>query len=172
MVIVGEPPRELEALIESRRSTGADRRDEIWEGDYHMNPAPRKRHAFLVGKLIVLLERFAGLHGLVASTDFNLGEPMNFRIPDAGLHRDTSDAVYADTAPLVVEVLSPDDETLAKLPFYAARGVGEVVIVDPELRTVDWLLLRDGVYGPAARSELLDTDVAEIVDQIDWPPLG
>ena len=46
-VILGERPPAIEALIELRRVTGADRRDEIWDGDYHMNPAPRKRHSIL-----------------------------------------------------------------------------------------------------------------------------
>lgn len=169
-MILGDRPAEIEALIESRRRTGADRRDEIWEGDYHMNPAPRKRHAILVSELLTLLHPHARRRGLIATTDFNLGEPMDFRIPDAGLHRDATDAVYVDSAPLVVEVLSPGDETMEKLPFYARRGVDEVVIADPLARTVQWLHLDAGSYVATDRSELLDLDVAEIVDRIDWPP--
>ena len=38
------------------------------------------------------------------------------------------------------------DETREKLPFYAARGVEEVWLVDREPRTVEVLILRDGGY--------------------------
>jgi Uma2 family endonuclease len=170
-VILGERPVELEALIESRRATGADRRDEIWEGDYHMNPAPRKRHAILVHRLGVLLDGLARRRGLHGTTDFNLGLPNDYRIPDLGLHRDESDAVYVDTAPLIVEVLSPDDESWEKLPFYASRGVDEVVVIDPGPRRVVWLQRSGDSYRRVDHSAVLDVDVADVAEQIDWPPI-
>lgn len=169
-MILGDPPKEIEALIESRRRTGADRRDELWEGDYHMNPAPRKRHAMLALQVMELLGPPARRRGLVGTADFNLGVPDDYRIPDGGLHRDASDAVYVDTAPLVIEVLSRDDETWEKLPFYATRGVDEVVIVDPDERRVTWLALVDGDYQASDRSELLDLAVADLAEGIGWPP--
>lgn len=170
-VILGERPPAIEALIESRRRTGADRRDEIWEGDYHMNPAPRKRHAILHSRLTEILGPLARRRRLIPSADFNLGIPNNYRIPDVGLHRDESDAVYVDTAALVLEVLSPDDDTWEKVSFYASHGVDELVVVDPVARHVTWLILRDGDYVSTDRSELLGVDVAEITGQIDWPPV-
>ncbi len=72
----------------------------------------------------------------------------------------------------MLEILSPDDETWEKIPFYAARGVDEVVIVDPAARTVTWLVLRDSAYQPTEHSELLDVDVADLAGQIDWPPFA
>ena len=65
--------------------------------------------------------------------------------------------------------MSPDDETWAKLDFYAARGVDEVVVVDPADRTVAWMALVDGRYEPVERSALLDVDVATVAEAIDWP---
>ncbi len=171
-VILGERPSAVEALIESRRRTGADRRDEIWDGDYHMNPAPRKRHAILGTEIAAVLRPHARRSQLIGSTDFNLGVPNDYRIPDAGLHRDGSDAVYVDTAALVVEILSPDDETWEKLPFYASHGVDEAAIIDPVGRSITWLRLVDGRYEPIEQSELLDVDVSDIAEQIDWPPVG
>jgi Uma2 family endonuclease len=94
------------------------------------------------------------------------------RIPDSGLHRDASDSVDVDSAPLVIDVLSPDDETMEKIPFYASRGVEEVVIVDPLERRVTWLGLAGTAYVQVDRSELLDLDVAAFAAQIDWPPVG
>jgi hypothetical protein len=35
-IVVGPRPAELEALIERRRAIGADRYDEVWDGEYHI----------------------------------------------------------------------------------------------------------------------------------------
>ncbi|MGI8413509.1 MAG: hypothetical protein ACR2QA_13710 [Solirubrobacteraceae bacterium] len=45
------PPAEFEELLERRRRWGADRRDEVWEGVLHMNPAPSIAHGDLVAQL-------------------------------------------------------------------------------------------------------------------------
>jgi hypothetical protein len=68
-----------------------------------------------------------------------------------------------------VEILSPEDETWEKLPFYAEHEVDELLIVDPQARSVTWLALRDGEYRPADRSEIIDTRAAELADGIEWP---
>ena len=39
-----------------------------------------------------------------------------------------------DTAELVVELRSPGDESYEKLPWCAARGVAEILVVDPGTR--------------------------------------
>jgi len=67
-------------------------------------------------------------------------------------------------------ILSPGDETRDKLPFYAAHQVDEVVIVDPEQRSVEWLALHEGRYAPVQRSGLIDLARAALADRIDWPP--
>ena len=81
-VILGERPKELEALIESRRATGADLYDEVWEGDYHMNPAPRIAHAKLAAEWLRLLGRLADTTPDSTVVDaFNVGEPNDY--PDS-----------------------------------------------------------------------------------------
>ena len=73
---------------------------------------------------------------LLAMGEFNLGESEHdFRVPDGGLHRPGAAGVWHATAALVVEILSPGDESLQKLPFYAAHHVDEVLLVDPAERT-------------------------------------
>ena len=80
--------------------------------------------------------------GLTATGPFNLGEgEYDYRVPDRGLHREWTDRVWYPTAALVVEIVSPADESYQKLAFYAARGVDEVALVDREKRAVDWLRL-------------------------------
>ena len=38
---------------------------------------------------------------------------------------------------VVIEIRSPDDETLEKLPFYAKLGVPEVWVIDRDSRAVE-----------------------------------
>jgi len=167
------PPAEFEALLERRRRSGADLHDEVWEGVVHMTPAPRGRHDDVQQQLAELLGPPARRAGLLPTIGgFNLGEPDDYRVPDGGLRRRRVDAAYYRTAALVVEVVSPGDETWHKLAFYAAHNVDELLIVNPEERTVDWLALREGRYEPTDRSRLVELGPADVAAQIDWPPIG
>ena len=58
---------------------------------------------------------------------------------------------------------------MAKLPFYAAHQVDEVLIVDPQEQRVHWLALADGQYVPVEHSGLIELGAAELADQIAWP---
>jgi hypothetical protein len=170
-LVLGSPPPELEALLERRRQAGADRLDEVWQGVHHMVPGPSIEHAHATQQLAEVLGPLARAAGLRPTmSEFNLGESEHdFRVPDGGLHRPGAAGVWHGTAAAVVEILSPDDETWQKLPFYAAHDVDEVVIVDPIERTVAWLGLRDGAYHPIQRSGLIELGPAELAEQIDWP---
>ncbi len=145
-LVLGTPPPELEVLLERRRQAGVDRLDEVWQGVQHMVPGPSLEHARLSTQLALLLDapvRAAGL--LLAMSEFNLGESEHdFRVPDGGLHRPGAAGVWHATAAVVVEILSPGDESPQKLPFYAEHDVDEVLLVDPAERTVTWLALHDG----------------------------
>jgi Uma2 family endonuclease len=170
-LVCDPPPAEFEALLERRRSLGQDLLDEVWEGVYHMNPAPHQRHAHIAQQLAVLLDGPAREAGLVPMISiFNLGEPDNYRVPDGGVFRPGADEVYVPTAELVVEIVSPGDETWQKLGFYAAHDVGELLIVDPQERAVQWLALQTGgEYQPIERSARIALGPAELAERIDWP---
>lgn len=166
------PSAELQALLERRRRLGQDGRDEVWEGVLHLVPAPAHRHADIAQQLAVILDapaRTAGLQPTVAG--FNLGDSKDdFRVPDGGLHRPGAAEMWHPTAALVLEILSPDDETWEKLPFYAAHHVDEILIVDPDAHRVYWLgLTADERYEPIERSALVDLGPAELDRRIDWP---
>jgi Uma2 family endonuclease len=162
---------ELEALKERRRISGMDRLDEVWDGVLHMVPAPNDKHADLAQQLAILLDAPARAAGLFPTMhEFNLGDsPENFRVPDGGLHSARSWGTWEHTAPLVVEIVSPGDDTWLKLPHYVAHEVDEVLILDPEERAVHWLGLSDGEYHPIERSALIDLGQAALADKIDWP---
>jgi Uma2 family endonuclease len=169
-LVLDPQPVELEALIERRRRLGQDLLDEVWDGVLHMNPAPSGRHADIAQQLAELLGPPARKAGLVPMLSiFNLGEPGNYRVPDGGLHREREDRVYYPTAALVVEIVSPDDETWKKLDFYAAHQVDELLIVDPQQRTVQWFALAGEQYQPIETSGVIELGPGELAQRIDWP---
>ncbi len=163
---------ELDALKERRRISGLDRLDEVWEGVLHMVPAPNYGHARLTQQLAEILGSPAREAGLEAAMgEFNLGDSIeDFRVPDGGVHRPGASGTWLSTAALVVEIISPGDETWQKLPFYAAHSVDEVLILDPEERSVHWLGLAGGEYSAIDRSGLIDLGRDQLAELIDWPP--
>ena len=170
-VVLDPSTASLDELLERRRRSGLDRLDEVWEGVLHMVPAPIGEHADIKQQLAEQLGPRARAAGLWPTMgEFNLGDSEDdFRVPDGGLHRERLRGVWHHTAALVVEIASPNDESWQKLPFYAAHGVAEVLIVDPRKRQVHWLGLTDGDYTPIERSALLDLGPRELAERIDWP---
>lgn len=168
-LVLDPSPPQLQALIEQRQRTGTDLHDEVWEGVYHMIPVAGVGHSLIAAQLATLLGTPARANGLVVGAEFNLGGKDDYRVPDLGVHRDPAPAVWASTAAVAVEVLSPDDDTWKKLPFYAQHEVEELLIVDPGERSVTWLALREGEYRPIERSEVLDLSASSPAEQIDWP---
>lgn len=167
-VVLGPRPQELDRLIERRRSCGLDTFDEMWEGAYHVAPASHPRHGYIDQVLAELLGPVARRAGLVGTGPFNLGAEHDYRVPDRGLHREMPTTVWVPTAALVVEIVSPNDETYEKLPFYAAHGVDEVLIVDPTLSRVQILIRSGDHYAEDATSALLGIDAVAIDREMDW----
>jgi Uma2 family endonuclease len=170
-LVLDPPTAGLDELLERRRRSGLDRMDEVWEGVLHMVPAPSYAHADIEGQLHRIIGPLAPQAGLSMIGQSNLGEgEHDFRVPDSALHRPGVSGAWHPTAPLVVEIVSPGDESWEKLPFYAAHAVEEVLIVDPAKRSVDWLGLRGREYRPIERSGLIDLGASELAERIDWPP--
>jgi Uma2 family endonuclease len=137
-----------------------------------MVPAPSGPHGDLESQLHATLRPLAQQAGLKMIGQSNLGESEHdFRVPDGALHRSPPTGVWNPTAALVIEIVSPADESWEKLPFYAAHDVDEVLIVDPQERSVSWLALEDGAYRPVEHSRLLDLEAQELARQLDWPAI-
>ena len=88
-------------------------------------------------------------------------------VPDGGFHREHPDGVYVATAPVVVEIVSPGDETFEKFGFYAAHGVLEVLVALPdehEVRCVD-----PSTGARLAVSGVLGMDLRELSAGLAWP---
>ncbi len=108
----------------------------------------------------------AGLHGGSAC---NIGAPDDYRVPDRAYLRAGTGGMWNPTAAIVVEVVSPDDESRGKLGFYFGVGVEEVLLVDPDRHAVEWLVRGSDRFEPADGSILLGVSSSDLVTAIDWP---
>jgi Uma2 family endonuclease len=168
-VVLGPPPADLAALLERRRARGLDLFDELWEGVLHMAPAPRPAHGIVADELAGAPSGTTERAGLRGSGPFNLGSATDYRVPDGGYHHGVPTDVWLPSAAIVVEVVSPDDETYDKLDFYFAHGVEELVVADPATRTLRWWRRGTNDFEPTTTSELLGVDVSAVASTIDWP---
>lgn len=168
-VVLGPVPGELQALIDHRKQLSIDTFDEVWEASYHVATAAPPSHGYVDRQLAVLLAPYAAAAGLIGTGPFNLGEPDDYRVPDGGYHRPLPDSVWVATAAIVVEVVSPHDETFDKFDFYAAHRVDEILVAEPDKRMVHCWCRRDGRFVEADSSELLKVSAAELTASITWP---
>jgi Uma2 family endonuclease len=170
-LFLDEPPREVATWLERRRALGQDRRDEVWEGVYHVVPAAHFRHGDAQAQLVQLLGPRAAAAGLRAVGEINIGSSRHdFRVPDITIVKGRDHDLYLPTASIVVEIVSPGDESYQKFGFYFAHAVEEVLIVDPQRRTVEWYARGADAFVRAGRSALLDVDEPTLHGEIDWPP--
>jgi hypothetical protein len=168
-VVLGEQPPEIAAFLARRRALGQDRFDEVWEGDYHVVPGPHPWHGYVDRTLSEVLRPSASAAGLVGTSQFNLGEQDDYRVPDGGYHRGVPSEMFVPTAAIVVEIQSPGDETWEKFDFYARHHVDEIGVADPGAATIRWFRLAADAYQEVGRSDLLDVGVAQLTALIDWP---
>jgi Uma2 family endonuclease len=162
-------PVELESWLEQRRARGQDRFDEVWEGEYHVAPAPHPRHGLLEPRLFSVLSPLAARAGLWASGACNIGDPDDYRVPDQAYFRDEPTTVWIANAAIVVEIVSPGDESRNKFGFYHLVGVEEVLIVDPEIKSVEWFRRGDEGFELTDGSAILGITSDQLGREIDWP---
>lgn len=134
-----------------------------------MAPAAHSRHGDLDQQLAEVLGPAARAAGLRCVGPVNIGEPSDYRVPDRSvIAADAESGVYLRTAVIVAEIVSPGDETHAKLPFYFDRGVGEVLVVDPGARTAVWYQRGADGFQPAGGSDVLP-ELSSLADRLRWP---
>lgn len=167
IVVVGEHP-EFAALVDRRRALGLDGHDEVWEGVYHVAPYAHARHGRIEQRLARVLGPYADAAGYEVVGSFNLGQHDDYRVPDLAIRAFDSDDVYVPTVALVVEVLSPGDESYAKFDFYSRRNVGEILIADSESCVVRMWRLTGAVYREVEASVLLQVTADELTTAMNW----
>jgi Uma2 family endonuclease len=134
------------------------RRYEIIEGVLYVSPAPKYRHQFVAGALFALLWQYVRERGLgvVLSAPFEiyLSERIRPLQPDiVFLRADVEPSVDASgfdgTPDLAVEILSPSSirrDRFIKFALYENAGIPEYWIVDPETRSIEVYVWRNGLY--------------------------
>lgn len=138
-----------EAFLAERERLGHDKKDEVWEGVLHMVPPPSGIHEAVAFDLVFALKPIADRVGLVirGMTTGLFRASEDYRKPDIALVRpDQMSDRGLEGAELIVEVLSPHDESRDKFPFYAALGVQELWLVSPITRTFELYNLIRGRY--------------------------
>ena len=152
---VEEPLRRVRMSWEDYLALPERPRAEWVDGEVVINVAPvRFDHGDAVGSLIGLLKSVFPDHYVV--TEVGLWLPRNrLRAPDLMLVSERPDDAWVrDAAILVVEVLSPStrsEDTIRKSMEYAAGGVGQYWVVEPDLRALDVWRLVDGEWELEAR---------------------
>jgi hypothetical protein len=148
-------------MLDRRHDWGADRHDEVCSGVLHLDVL--RAHADLaqqLGELLIPPAHNAGM--AVAMSECNFGEAEH----DA---HELDGALRMTSAQLVVEIVTPDENSWEKLAFYAAHHVDELVIVDPAEHAVYWLGLDEtqGEYQAVEHSGLIDLDPFKLADQLE-----
>ena len=145
--------RDLEQRLQAeRRAMGADRYDEVWEGTYITAPMPNDEHQQIVNRFAAIFQDVIDWPGLghvrpgVNVSDLIDDCQNNYRVPDVAVflnngHAANRGAFWYGGPDFAVEVISPDDRTLEKLPFYGTVGVREVLLVHRQ----PWLLELYGI---------------------------
>jgi Uma2 family endonuclease len=155
MTLIVTDPRDQARLIAERREAGADRFDEVWEGDYVMAPLADDEHQdvqaglVMVFRLVMTAGGKAQVRGGVNVTDRETDWEQNFRCPDVTVFMEGTTAQnrgshWLGGPDFAVEILSPGDRTPKKLPFYASVNVRELLVVGRDPWSLELYRLRDG----------------------------
>jgi Uma2 family endonuclease len=155
-------------LIARRRRLGIDRFDEVWEGVYVMSPPADIEHfgaAKDLAAVLTIVVKWAGLGEVfagVAISDRKQDWKRNFRVPDVTVFLKGNPAEDCGThwfggPDLAVEIVSPNDRTRKKIPFYERVGTRELLIVDRRPWRVTLLRLSDGKLHEIGQSTLADS---------------
>lgn len=158
--------KELEKRLRfEREKTGADRYDEVWERTYMMAPMPNDEHQQIVNRFASIFQDVIDWPGLGdVRPGVNVSDRIddwkdNYRVPDVAVFLVQGSAVNHGTfwfggPDFAVEVISTDDHTLEKVPFYESVSVRELLLIhrapwELELLRLDAGRLRNVANSPA-----------------------
>jgi Uma2 family endonuclease len=126
------------------------------DGEVVVTPPSNVGHGITAARLAAVL--VGALPGLHIGSEVGVWLPRNrLRGPDLMAIASLPETTFLEDAPvLVVEILSPStraEDLLRKGPEYAAAGVGQYWVVDPEARSLEVFENVDGTWEPLLRLE-------------------
>ena len=171
---------ELVDVLARRHQLGLDGCDEWWEGVYRVVTGPSPEHGTIVlelGAFLLPLARAARRH---VGAQANIGQDkVDCRVPDLavwGPDTPRTSTAFLASADLVVEILSPGEQSGAKLDFYGRWRVAEYLEIDLHGRTLTLLCRTGEAWATSHRSDVLGFDVlpgglrsATSAYRITWP---
>ena len=133
------------------------KRHEITDGERHVTPAPAPRHQAILAYLLRRIAEFAETHDLgtclPAPVDLVLAEDTVVQPDLLFIQKDRLQIIGKDAvtaAPdLVIEILSASSRKLdyvIKFKLYAAHGVSEYWIVDPDAERIEVFVLESSQF--------------------------
>ena len=146
-------------------STRDDRWDEVWEGVLVVPPSPNTEHFRIVSRVNSAFSSVIDWDaGDQAAPGGNVSDRVvdwtkNYRIPDALVCLAGTAAVdhithWVGGPDLIVEIISPGEDPLAKLEFYAGVGSRELLVIDRDPWRLELYQLTNGVLEPVGESDL------------------
>lgn len=155
-----------------RQASGVGRFDEVWDGVYVVSLIASYEHQWIAAEILVALHSVLPLVGGgrvmngVNVSDRRVGWKKNFRVPDLAVVLDSNPgkvckAHFFGGPDLVVEIVSPDDLTRMKLPFYSKLGVREFFVLDRDPWSLELYTLDGGQLIFAGRSKQTGNEVLE-----------
>jgi Uma2 family endonuclease len=162
-----------------------DKKAEFINGEIIMHSPVKKSHWQVSGHLSVLLNAYVGLRklGIVAVEKALISLTRNDYEPDLSFFsKNTAATFYADQmvfpAPdFIVEILSKSTAKYdkgIKHKDYAAHGIREYWIIDPDQQTIEQYLLigEDLKYMPARIYHVNDDIKSAVIDGFEIPVLA
>lgn len=141
MAVYTTDPHLEEQLRAARAKSGADRYDEIWEGVLFMPPLANNEHQGLASQfgavlhLVIVVPAVGTVYVGVNISDREEDWMYNCRVPDVAVFLVGNSARDCGThwfggPDFLIEIVSPDDRSWEKIPFYSQVGVREMLIID------------------------------------------
>ena len=157
-------------LRAEREMADGNNYDEVWDGVYIVSPFPNNEHQEIATLLCFAFVSLVSIPGMgivydgVNVSDREEGWRLNYRVPDAGVFLRGNPAKDCGThwcggPDFAVEILSPHDMAREKLPFYAAIGVRELLIIGRDPWTLELYRLDAGELTLVAQSSLDQSEV-------------
>jgi Uma2 family endonuclease len=154
-------------LIGRRRRLGIDHHDEVWDGVYVIAPDADIEHSSIGGGLAAVLTiavKWARLGECLPGVNISDRKEdwkKNFRVLDVTVFLNGNPAEDCEThwfggPDFAVEVVSPNDRTRKKIPFYEKVGTRELMIVDRRPWRLTLLRLVGGKLCEVGQSTLAD----------------
>ena len=144
-----------ERIRAERAATGADHYDEVWDGVYIMAPMANNEHQDFVGFLTGIIQetiRRPRLGKVLPGTNVTDREDdwtLNYRVPDVAVFLNGTRAQNRGThwfggPDFAIEVVSVDDNSREKIPFYEKVGTRELLVIDRDPWSLELYRLSDG----------------------------